>query len=145
MTFWNAYSLIRLNMHPIWSFLWQFDYGLKRLMRAGILMNHISVITLVIFAIYSKGKHTISPAAPYVITFVVGLLSLKTSDRMMNCFKTRMMKVTKLSETNTSAQTTQHEVVLKDNSLICKALFFVFAILIQLLTVVICACFTWGA
>ena len=142
VTFWNAYTLIRLNTHPIWSFLWQFDYSVKRLMRAGILSNHISVITLVIFTIYSRGQHTISPASPYVITFVVGLLCLTTPERLMSCLKVSMIQLPKTSEVSSAPS---QEVVLRDNSWLCKTIFFVFSTLMQVLTLVICACFTWGA
>lgn len=62
-------------------------------MRVGILMSHVSVITLFIFAIYSKGIQAIHPSAPYIVTFVVGLLSLPVPDRYMTCFKTKMVQV----------------------------------------------------
>lgn len=127
-SFFGAYQIIRLNEHPVWSLFWRFDFGIKRLMRVAMILTQVSFITLAIFAIYSKGKYTISAASPYIITFVLGLISLTPPERVMTCFKTRMIVIQKTAET-AQQPTAEEEIVLKDNSCVCKFLVFFFSIL----------------
>ena len=142
LNYMQSLGMVRRNMHPVWSFFWKFDYGLKRLTRASILQAQCAHITLMIFTIYCYGVGNLSTSSRYLVTIFLGLFCINPPLVLQRCVKTDIIVTKVFSQ---ESQTTTEEVSLKDKNFKLKVTFVVFSILYQVFAFVISILYLTGA
>ena len=92
----NAFWLFMRTLHPYLSLFMHFDYRLKRLTRFGFVLGQWSLILILQWVCYSKVfdeaglTEDMGDQRKYIVSFVLGLLTLPMPRRFCCFFKTEM-------------------------------------------------------
>lgn len=134
---WQAYKLISGNIHPIRSFFKKFDYKLTRLLRVSILMLQVSLISMIVVAVYARDQLD-NNVVPYMVVTIFGFFCLPAPETVLYLIK---------SELNVAAQssTPEPEVTIVQNCAFLKYILVAFSLLAYALSILIMGLFMMGA